>query len=148
MKITNLSKSAIVVLAVVLFSCGGGGNSSNEEEVVMATRPANVQTPAAEPKPVEENTEAVASAESDALPGKAKMESSDCMSCHLMDRKVIGPSFLDIAAEYQNTEENVKKLADKVINGGAGVWGEAAMAPHPSLSEEDAKDMIKYILSL
>ncbi|UZD23493.1 c-type cytochrome [Algoriphagus halophytocola] len=147
MKITNLSKLATVVLAVALFSCGGGGNSSSEE-VVMATKPADVQTPAPEPEPVEESTEAVASAESNALPGKAKMESSDCMSCHLMERKVIGPSFLDIAAEYENTDENVTKLAGKVINGGAGVWGEAAMAPHPSLSEEDAKDMVRYILSL
>ena len=114
----------------------------------MATTPKTPVT--AKPEPVVENTEdkAIAGSASEALPGKGKMENSDCMSCHLMDRKVIGPSFTDIAAEYKNTDENVKKLADKVINGGAGVWGEAAMAPHPSLSEEDAKDMVSYILSL
>ncbi|MDR7130195.1 cytochrome c [Algoriphagus sp. 4150] len=145
MKITNLSKSAIVVLAIAFFSCGGGGNSA-EEEVVMATTPKSVQKPAtADPKPTEEVVEG---GESVAASGKVKMENSDCMSCHMMDRKVIGPSFLEIAAEYQNNEENVAKLAGKVINGGAGVWGEAAMAPHPSLSEEDAKDMVSYILSL
>ncbi|WP_192349658.1 c-type cytochrome [Algoriphagus sp. Y33] len=145
MKITNLSKSAIVVLAIAFFSCGGGGNSA-EEEVVMATTPKSVQKPAtADPKPAEEVVEGTGSV---AAAGKVKMENSDCMSCHMMDRKVIGPSFLEIAAEYQNNEANVAKLAGKVINGGAGVWGEAAMAPHPSLSEEDAKDMVSYILSL
>ncbi len=145
MKITNLSKSAIVVLAVAFFSCGGGENSS-EEEVVMATTPKSVQTPAIpDPEPVEEVVEGAGSI---TATGKVKMENSDCMSCHMMDRKVIGPSFLEIAAEYQNNEANITKLAGKVINGGAGVWGEAAMAPHPSLSEEDAKDMVSYILSL
>jgi cytochrome c len=66
----------------------------------------------------------------------------------MVERKIIGPSYADVAAKYENTEENVTMLAGKIIAGGAGVWGEVMMSPHPSLSEEDAKDMVRYILLL
>ena len=62
--------------------------------------------------------------------------------------KNIGPAYKDVAAKYENTEENVKMLAEKVIKGGSGVWGAVPMTPHPQISQEDAEAMIKYVLLL
>ncbi|MEB2774230.1 c-type cytochrome [Algoriphagus sp. D3-2-R+10] len=156
MKITILSKSATIVLAVLLFACGGGEKAENsaDEETIMATTPADIAPPVvSEPTQdtvgaTEEIEEAVESSTSNTISGKDKVGNSDCLSCHYVDRQVIGPSFLDIAAEYSNNEENVAMLADKVIKGGTGVWGEVPMPPHATLSEEDAKDMVRYILGL
>ena len=66
----------------------------------------------------------------------------------MVDRKIVGPSYADVAAKYESTEENIAMLAQKVIAGGQGVWGEVPMPPHPGLSEEDAKDMVAYVLLL
>jgi cytochrome c len=66
----------------------------------------------------------------------------------MVERKIVGPSYADVAAKYESTEENVAMLAQKVINGGVGNWGEVPMPAHPGLSEEDAKDMVRYVLLL
>jgi cytochrome c len=66
----------------------------------------------------------------------------------MVARKIVGPSYAEVAAKYESTEENINMLAQKVINGGVGVWGEVPMPAHLSLSEEDAKDMIRYVLLL
>ena len=66
----------------------------------------------------------------------------------MVERKIVGPSYADVAAKYESTEENITMLAKKVIAGGVGVWGEVPMAAHPGLTEEDAKDMVRYILLL
>lgn len=73
---------------------------------------------------------------------------SDCLTCHKVSEKNIGPAYKDVAAKYENTEENVKMLAGKIIKGGQGVWGAIPMTPHSSLSEADAEQMVKYILLL
>ena len=73
---------------------------------------------------------------------------SDCLTCHKVSDKNIGPAYKDVAAKYENTEENVKMLAGKIIKGGQGVWGAIPMTPHSSLSEADAEQMVKYILLL
>lgn len=82
------------------------------------------------------------------IKGIEKVKNSDCATCHMLERKIIGPSYADIAAKYESTDENVSLLAGKIIAGGAGVWGEVMMSPHPALSEDDAKDMVRYILLL
>lgn len=61
---------------------------------------------------------------------------------------MIGPAYVDIAAKYPLNDENVNHLADKIIAGGKGVWGEVPMTPHSALSKDDAKKMVSYILSL
>ena len=66
----------------------------------------------------------------------------------MVERKIVGPSYAEVAAKYESTEENVTMLAEKVIAGGVGVWGEVPMPPHPALSIEDAKDMVRYVLLL
>ena len=73
---------------------------------------------------------------------------SDCTTCHMIDKKNIGPAYTDVAQKYENTEAVIDTLVGKVINGGAGNWGAVAMTPHPQLPKEDVREMIKYILSL
>ena len=67
------------------------------------------------------------------------MELSDCKACHSMDKKSVGPAYLDIATKYQRGAANIALLATKIINGGGGVWGEQAMAAHPQISISDAR---------
>lgn len=80
--------------------------------------------------------------------GKSLIEGTDCMSCHKIDAKLIGPSYLDIAGKYENNSANVDLLAGKIIDGGSGVWGNIPMAAHSGMSKENAKKMVAYILSL
>jgi cytochrome c len=82
------------------------------------------------------------------LKGKTLMEGSDCKSCHLIDKKSIGPMYKDVAKKYKGDPKAVDYLAKKVISGGGGVWGEVNMAAHPQLSVADASEMVKYVLSL
>jgi cytochrome c len=80
--------------------------------------------------------------------GRRLIDLSDCKSCHAMSSKSVGPSYMDVAQKYAGKSQIVGKLADKIIHGGGGVWGEQAMAAHPQISQSDAKEMISYILSL
>ena len=80
--------------------------------------------------------------------GAQLIAASDCAGCHREAEKLIGPSYKDIAAKYPATEANVATLAGKIINGGKGNWGEIPMTPHPALSKSDAKEMVRYVLSL
>lgn len=80
--------------------------------------------------------------------GDKIMAKLDCATCHKIDKKVIGPSYLDIAKKYPMNDKNVSYLSDKIIKGGSGVWGAIPMAPHSALKKDDAKKIAKYILSL
>jgi cytochrome c len=80
--------------------------------------------------------------------GEAIMKKLDCATCHKIDKKVIGPSFLDIAKKYPMNDKNINYLSDKIIKGGSGVWGAVPMAAHTALKKDDAKKIAKYILSL
>lgn len=78
------------------------------------------------------------------ISGQALIETSDCMSCHNVTEKMIGPSYQEIAARY--SEKDIEKLASKIIEGGSGVWGDIPMAPHPQFTKDDARKMAEYIL--
>ncbi|WP_338875255.1 ThuA domain-containing protein [Spirosoma sp. SC4-14] len=80
--------------------------------------------------------------------GKRMIELSDCKACHAIDKKSIGPAYIDVAKKYKGVSQIESKLARKIINGGGGVWGEQAMSAHPQLKESEATDMVRYILSL
>jgi cytochrome c len=74
---------------------------------------------------------------------------NDCKTCHMVETRITGPSFREIADKYAGYPDTiVSHLADKVIKGGTGVWGQALMLPHTALSKEDAEAMVKYILLL
>lgn len=80
--------------------------------------------------------------------GLSLINKSDCLSCHKTNGKSIGPSYVDIAAKYATTSKAEIYLAEKIIKGGGGVWGETAMAAHPDLSESDARKMAAFIIGL
>jgi len=83
-----------------------------------------------------------------ALNGEALLAKSDCLVCHKLHEKSIGPAYDQVALKYKPTDANITMLADKIIKGGTGVWGDMPMAPHPALGVEDAKAMVKYILTV
>ncbi len=80
--------------------------------------------------------------------GKNLMAASDCKACHQLNAKSVGPAFVEVAKRYRGDDGAVVRLANKVIVGGGGVWGEHAMNAHPQLAREDAAEIVKYVLSL
>ena len=80
--------------------------------------------------------------------GQALVDASDCKTCHHPTNKIIGPSHTEVATKYEFTQANVTYLADKIVNGGSGVWGEIPMTPHVDMSQADAEKMAMYVLSL
>ncbi len=79
--------------------------------------------------------------------GQYLMNASDCKSCHLPDKASVGPSFMAVSARYKTDPQAVERLAQKVIEGGSGVWGEHAMAAHPTITQQEAETIVKYILA-
>jgi glucose/arabinose dehydrogenase/cytochrome c551/c552 len=84
----------------------------------------------------------------EAMLGKNLTLSLDCKTCHKVSEKSIGPSYQDVAKKYEKDVNATPYLVNKIIKGGAGVWGEVAMPAHPDLPETDAKQMVAYIQSL
>ena len=80
--------------------------------------------------------------------GKTLMDKSDCKSCHFVDKKSVGPAFIDVAKRYKGDAGAVASLSAKIIKGGGGAWGDAIMTAHPQLEASDAQEMVKYILTL
>jgi cytochrome c len=72
----------------------------------------------------------------------------DCTTCHKISEKNIGPAYTDVAKKYEATDANIDLLAGKIIKGGSGNWGTVPMTPHPAVSVDSAKEMVRYILSL
>jgi cytochrome c len=140
MKITKSLNLGLLALAGLAFACGGGEKSAE-------TTTPEAAAPAAAPAQ-EISLEDKYKDDPIYIKGLEKLKTSDCTSCHMVERKIVGPSYADVAAKYENTEENVTMLAQKVIAGGVGVWGEVPMPAHPGLTEEDAKDMVRYVLLL
>jgi cytochrome c551/c552 len=84
---------------------------------------------------------AVASAETDAPAVK-----HGCIACHTLDKKMVGPSFREIAARYRGDSAAAMKLAAKVKDGGAGAWGEIPMPPHPQLAAAELDGLVAWVL--
>ena len=80
--------------------------------------------------------------------GQDLLAKSNCLACHAVSQKIIGPSYKEVAAKYANDPKAEAKLAKKIKNGGGGVWGEDKMPAQPKLSKADALTLSKYILSL
>ncbi len=79
---------------------------------------------------------------------EALMQKSVCVACHAVDKKVIGPSYQEVAAKYKGDKDAATKLAAKVKAGGQGVWGPVAMPPNPQMSDADIKTLVAWVLSL
>lgn len=78
----------------------------------------------------------------------AALKKNNCMACHAIDTKLVGPAYKDVANKYRGQSDAVAKLSKKIIAGGAGVWGPMPMPAHPQISEADAKKLAAYILSI
>ncbi len=76
------------------------------------------------------------------------MKKDGCAACHAIDKKVIGPSYQDVAAKYQGDKGAEAKLIDKVTKGGSGVWGQIPMPPNAQVKQEDIKALVQWILTL
>ena len=83
-----------------------------------------------------------------ALADTALATKSGCLACHQVDKKVVGPSYKDVAAKYAGADAaKVDELAAKVIKGGVGVWGQVPMPPNAKITPEDAKTLVTWILT-
>lgn len=80
--------------------------------------------------------------------GKTLIESLDCKSCHKINQKSVGPSYAEVAKKYKSLADAMSHVSKKIITGGSGVWGDAVMAAHPTITKEESEKMAAYILSL
>lgn len=132
MSITIFTMRKLLLMSVLIlsFSCSKSENSNNNEAI-------SAEPEVAEPVVV---TDPIAE-------GKSLVEGADCLGCHKMDEKMIGPSYKEVSEKYENTPENVEMLAEKIIKGSSGIWGDVPMPAHNGMSKENAKYMAQYILS-
>jgi len=118
-------------LCTAMVACNSSdGTKSGEEKPAESANTANGASTAANDKALE------------------MIGSLDCTTCHKISEKNIGPAYTDVAKKYEATEANINMLADKIIKGGSGTWGTVPMTPHPALSADSAKEMVRYILTL
>ncbi len=118
-------KNYFLVLSVFgLISCGG--NSGNEKS----------------------GSGDSAQAGGEQLNGAQLISKSDCRACHGEKETIIGPGYREVAEKYPENDSTVTYLAEKIISGGAGNWGDTPMPPHPQHSQAEAEAMARYILSL
>lgn len=119
-------------ISALAIACGNNAEEKKTEEAKPATEAA---APAAAPAATDDK-------------GIELIAASDCLTCHKVNEKAIGPAYVDVAKKYTADDATIATLAGKIIKGGSGNWGEVPMTPHPAVTEDDAKTMVKYILSL
>jgi len=129
-----MKKSFILFAAVLAFSaCGGKKSGGGTDSTTTTATSTSNETVTAVKDTV----------------GESLIAKNDCLTCHKIDQKIVGPAYDDVADKYKSADASiVDTLANKVIKGGSGNWGTVAMTSHPSLSMDDAKHMVRYILSL
>jgi cytochrome c len=91
---------------------------------------------------------AIALAPAAALADEALAQKNGCLACHSVDKKIVGPSYKEVAAKYRNDKDAQARLEKKVKAGGQGVWGAIPMPPNGAASDADIKALVKWILSL
>jgi len=140
--------AAVIAVAGVFYACGSAPAepakpiSVNQNPQIGVPQPEVPATPAtnADGTPVKVDTKALADK------GKTLIAGSDCFACHQEKEKLVGPAYSDVAKKY--TEADIPLLTKKIIDGGAGTWGDIPMAPHTGLAKADAEAMVHYILSV
>lgn len=75
-------------------------------------------------------------------------QKKNCMACHAIDKKVVGPAYKDVAAKYAGQKDAADKLADKILKGGSGVWGPVPMPANTQVSAAEAKQLATWVLTL
>jgi cytochrome c len=83
-----------------------------------------------------------------AMADEALAKANNCLACHAVDKKVVGPAYKDVAKKYNNDASKADMLAQKILKGGSGVWGAIPMPANTKVSEADAKKLATWVLSL
>jgi cytochrome c len=83
-----------------------------------------------------------------AMADQALATSKNCMACHAIDKKLVGPAYKDVAAKYAGDKTAVDKLAAKIQKGGSGVWGPVPMPANTQVNEAEAKKLAAWVLTL
>ena len=78
----------------------------------------------------------------------ALMQKNGCVACHAVDKKIVGPSYQEVAAKYKGDAGAAAKLATKIKAGGTGAWGQVPMPPNPQVPDADIKTMVAAILAI
>ena len=91
---------------------------------------------------------AVAAVSAPAMADEALAKAKNCMACHAVDKKLVGPAYKDVAKKYAGDAKAADALAAKVLNGGSGVWGAIPMPANTQVSEAEAKKLVAWVLSL
>lgn len=73
-------------------------------------------------------------------------QQKNCMACHAVDKKVVGPAYKEVAAKYAGQKDAVDKLAQKITKGGSGVWGAVPMPANPQVTDAEAKQLVQWVL--
>jgi len=134
---------AATVLAT-LAACGGEGDKPKETGSGAETKPAEAATETGSA-----GADADLSSNPDYQKGLELIGQSDCFTCHKIDEAYTGPTYRQVADKYASQAPGIiPQLAEKIIKGGSGVWGQVPMIPHATISEADAEAMVKYILLL
>jgi len=127
-------KKTILMMAVlsVLAACGGGDKEKNTTSSETKT-----ESPAGDlsSNPIYQKAVKI-------------IANSDCTTCHHIEDKLVGPAWRDVAKKYAGQDTAVQYLAAKIKAGGSGVWGQVPMAPHATMSDEDAKTLAEYVMLL
>lgn len=87
------------------------------------------------------------SAAAPAFADQALATAKNCMACHAIDKKLVGPAYKEVAAKYKGDKTAVDKLAAKVIKGGGGVWGPVPMPANPQVNDAEAKKLVAWVLT-
>jgi cytochrome c len=128
----SMRKYIFIISIVAIFTACGSGDSGNKKETDKK------ETPVSD---ISDNPDYKA--------GLALLSKSDCLTCHKIDEKLTGPPYREVANKYAGMPDTIiTHLANKIMKGGNGVWGEVMMLPHPAISQADAETMVKYILLL
>jgi cytochrome c len=149
----NLVLLFIVVAFVVDklgFNFGNDENAITQESTNLLIKPlgrvnigsADAVVPAVAAKPAAEMTK------TDKVLALINDKGYICMGCHQVDKKLTGPAYQDVAAKYQGDEKAADMLAAKVKAGGAGTWGDIPMPPNPTVTDDDLKVILDWILTL
>ncbi|MBH1959963.1 c-type cytochrome [Chryseobacterium sp. HSC-36S06] len=126
-----MNKYVIIALLLISASCSKKPLETAKESNVMLEEPV---------------LKVVDSAAAGKHEGLALIEGTDCLTCHKVDARLVGPSYQEVADKY--TDGDIEMLATKIIEGGKGNWGEIPMTPHAGMSKENAKKMVEYIMTL
>ena len=82
-----------------------------------------------------------------AIASEALAKKHNCLACHATDKKLVGPSYQEVAAKYKGDAGAEAKLVAKVKNGGSGAWGQVPMPPNATVPEADIKALVKWVLA-